>query len=625
MSATEVDRAFQVDLRGVVDLLARHLYSGPHLYLRELLQNAVDAITARRAVDPGAPATVRVRPLEDGGLEVVDTGIGLTVDEACDLLATIGRSSKRDEHLGSGRPEFLGQFGIGLLAAFMVAEEIDVVSRSAVDPQAPAVRWRGFDDGRFSVAPCHDDVAPGTTVRLRPRADTDHWFTEGSVVALAEEYGGLLPVDVAVEVVLEPPGPRPPDGTAADRPTAWRRTSARHLPWRTSGDEASRTRALADYCERVFGLRPLAHIDLQVPLAGVEGVAFVMPVPVAQGTSVRHRVYLKRMLLGSRVDGLLPDWAVFVRCVVDARALRPTASREALYENEVLMATREALGAAVREWTLQTLRSWSPLTDAFVAAHDLALRALATSDQEMLELVAHVLPYETTDGTSTLEEVRATHGRVLYAPTLQEYRRVAAVARAEGLAVVNAGYVYDADVLARLAARPGWDVQVLGRDDVQGVLSPPPPELLVWWSGVEQDAERVLAPLECAPLLRTFGPTSLPALLLDGADARFERLRRRLVEERQDVWAEVLESLDDVAPPAERMLVLNGDNAVVLALADVPPGPVRDAGLRALYVQATLQAGEPLRARDAEVMTASLEVLLRAGLAPGSRPQDGLP
>ena len=73
---------FQVDLAGVVDLLSRHLYSGPQVYLRELIQNAVDAVTARRGADPSAPAKIRLRT--DAGadgrptLEIADTGIGLT-------------------------------------------------------------------------------------------------------------------------------------------------------------------------------------------------------------------------------------------------------------------------------------------------------------------------------------------------------------------------------------------------------------------------------------------------------------------------------------------------------------------------------------------------------------------
>src|SRR5690606_34819364 len=118
-----MSQTFQVDRGGIVDLLARHLYSSPRVYLRELLQNGTDAITALAEADvpptteptTGAPTgprvTLRCRP--DGSLEVGDTGVGLTLAEAEELLATIGRSSKRDLEMGTGREQFLGQFGIG--------------------------------------------------------------------------------------------------------------------------------------------------------------------------------------------------------------------------------------------------------------------------------------------------------------------------------------------------------------------------------------------------------------------------------------------------------------------------------------------------------------------------------
>src|SRR6478609_10884978 len=224
-------RAFQVDLHGVVDLLARHLYSGPRVYLRELLQNGVDAITARRAEDPGCPATVRLRPLPDGSLLVTDSGVGLTRAEAEELLATVGRSSKRDLDLGVGREEFLGQFGIGLLSAFMVADRIELVSRSAREPGAPAVRWRGHADGSYDLVELPDaDLPAGSTVRIRPRRDMEHWLAGETVAALAAEFGSLLPVDVAVEVPLGTASavddvPLPADGSP--RPGhVWRRVSA---------------------------------------------------------------------------------------------------------------------------------------------------------------------------------------------------------------------------------------------------------------------------------------------------------------------------------------------------------------------------------------------------------------
>ena len=106
---------FQVDLHSIVAILSQHLYSSPRVFVRELLQNALDAITARRQLEPGWPGGVTITVGDDASVSFEDDGIGLTADEVRELLATIGRSSKRDE-LDLQREGFLGQFGIGLLS-----------------------------------------------------------------------------------------------------------------------------------------------------------------------------------------------------------------------------------------------------------------------------------------------------------------------------------------------------------------------------------------------------------------------------------------------------------------------------------------------------------------------------
>lgn len=85
---------FQVDLRGMVEILSHHLYSSPRVYLRELLQNACDAISARRDLDPTGPATIEIDVSRPGTLAIRDSGIGLSEGEMRELLATIGASSK---------------------------------------------------------------------------------------------------------------------------------------------------------------------------------------------------------------------------------------------------------------------------------------------------------------------------------------------------------------------------------------------------------------------------------------------------------------------------------------------------------------------------------------------------
>ena len=605
---TAAGRAFQVDLRGVVDLLARHLYSGPRVYVRELLQNGVDAITARRAHDEGAPGSVRLRPGDDGSLEVTDTGIGLTPAQAEELLATVGRSSKRDLDLGLGREEFLGQFGIGLLSAFMVADQIELVSRSAVDEQAPPVRWVGYSDGRYdlSVLPHDADVAVGSTVRLRPRRAAEHWLGADMVVALAQEFGALLPVEVSVEVPL-------PDGSG----TAWRRVSEPVLPWRGEyADEAARAAALTAYCERTLGFTPLAHLDLDVPLAGLSGVAFVLPTAVPPGAASRHRVYLKRMLLGAHVDDLLPEWAFFVRCVVDTTVLRPTASREQLYTDDALLATQEVLAGQVRAWAVATLSSSSAVSRKVVATHHLALRSLALVDDEVLDLVARVLPFETTDGAATLADVRGEGGEVLFTSRVEDFRRVAPVARAHGMTVVNGGYVYDSELLTRLARRPGWRVRELSAGDIAQVLTPLEPHRELEVLDQLRAAQAVVQPLDCELVARSFEPQHVPAVLLQDRDGEYAREVRQVVAADDDLWGGVLSGLAGDAPAPARRLVVNDANPTVRRLlAADPADPVLAAGVRSLYVTAVLLAGEPLRAREAALMNDAMSVLLEAGLA----------
>jgi molecular chaperone HtpG len=623
-----VSERFQVDLAGMVDLLSRHLYSGPQVYLRELIQNAVDAVTARLELDPRAAATIRlstdVDPDGDATLSVSDTGVGLTATEAAELLATIGRSSKRDPALGLGRTEFIGQFGIGLLAAFMVADRIEVRSRSARD-DAPAILWEGRADGTFEVSEDPDPAAPvGTTVTLTARRDAAHWLENGTVLELAREYGSLLPFDIAVRV--------PVAGSAP----LWRRIAEPQLPWRAEhpSDDA-RDRALAEYCER---FTPLTHIDLDLPVAGLSGVAFVLPQAVSPGSG-QHRVYTKRMLLGPRVDRVLPEWAFFTRAVLDTETLSPTASREQLHEDEVLLGVREALGEQLKRWALDTLRRPGPLAGAVLETHHLALRALALTDGDMLELVAEVLPFETTDGPLTLaqaarstdadstdaertdadstnaDSTNAERTEIVYTTTTEAYRRVAAVARAQGLVVVNAGYVYDADIMQRLAGRRGWRARELQSSDLVHVLGAVDVGREMKVAAALGRAREVLAADDCDAIVRTFSPDSVPAILLRDSEGEHRRELDRERAASPDLWGGLLDAFAERGTARTRTLVLNDEAPVVRRLLAAPLGEVFDAGLRSLYLSAVMLAGEGLRSAESIALSDALSVLLDASLA----------
>lgn len=566
-----MSNTFQVDLRGIVDLLSHHLYASPRVYVRELLQNAVDAITAA-----GVPGFVSITTGADA-LRVSDNGVGLTEAQVHELLATIGRSSKRDE-LGFARHEFLGQFGIGLLSCFLVADEIRVHTRRA---DAEPVLWTGYSDGRYSVA-AGDEREPGTTVTLLPRRGSEHLLSGTTVRELAELYGSLLPVRVEV------------DGVGVTTGT---------LPW-PDGD-------LRAYANEIFGFRPLDVVPLEVPEAGLTGVAFVLPTPVNPAARGGHRVYLKRMLLAESVEGLLPEWAFFARCVVDSTELRPTASREALYDDGLLADTREAIADQLRGWLVRLASTDPRRLGEFLAIHHLGVKALALHDDEMLRLVEQWVPVETNMGLVTLAEFRERHGVLRYAAGHDEFRQLASVAAAQDLGVINGGIVYTADIVERLATV----------DDEVRVERLEPADVAARFAAVDTETELRLRPfltvaqrrldrLGCEVVVRGFDPPTVPALYLVSRAAVFNEQFTASRDVADDVWAGVLDALSQTVSADRPQLVLNHRNALVRRITALGDPELAGLAVESLYGQALMLGQHPIRPADAALLTSSFMGLL---------------
>lgn len=605
MSSQAPAQQFQVDLRGVIDLLSRHIYSGPRVFLRELLQNAVDAIAARREADGGG-GRVRITPVSAASEEFVlrDDGVGLTPDDVADLLATVGRSSKRDV-FDLPRSDFLGQFGIGMLSCFMVCDDIVIRSRSAhgADP----VEWVGHADGTFEVRPGAADLPVGTSVHLRPRGDSRSLLGTATVVELAETFGRYLPVTVSV-----------------DLPAGGETTVTTAPPF--LGDDRE---AQAAYGRELLGAEPLAIIPLSVPATQTRGLAFVLPFAPASTARQSTRVYLQRMLLTERADDLLPDWAFFVRAVVDSAGLHPTASREALVDDDALEQTRTELGDAVRRWILDLALS-DPLRLAqFVAVHEVALKSLVRYDDELARFIVPWLSVETNAGRLRVDELVRRSSPVRYAGTVEAFRQVVSVAPT-GTTLVNGGYLYD-DELIRLLPEVFPDVRVEAVDVLDEIdrLAPPPLDERARVVSLENRARAALTTVDV--VARSFERPEAAALFV--ADPAVLRVldRGRARSAGGALWAGVLDRAETAGArgrdekqdaPSSR-LCLNWTNPTVQRLAHAPDGRAFAAGVQVLYVQALLAGHHPLGVADRALMSSALADLvdLAADASPHPAPE----
>jgi molecular chaperone HtpG len=587
-----VEHKFQINLRGIIDLLSEHLYSGPEVYVRELLQNAVDAITARTQFEPAFRSEILVECHAPKGrppaVVFTDNGVGLTAEEVHRFLATIGLSSKKAAD-GSLPTDFIGQFGIGILSCFVVSEEIVVITKSARDAAAKPVEWRAKSDGTYTLKELDGEFEPGTQVWLTAKPGMEEQFAAEQVKRLAKHFGGLLPSPIRV---------------VAGKETEV--VNASGAPWRQRfASDRERTRALLAFGREAFDGQFFDAIPLTSSVGQVDGVAFVLPFTPALSARKVHRVYLKNMFLSDAADNLLPEWAFFVRAVVNANDLRPTASRESFYEDDKLARVRTALGDCLRRYLVDLAEKRPEKLEQFVGLHHRALKALAAEDDEFFGVIIDFLPFETSLGTITFGEYRREYDRIRYVTDVDSFRQVAGVTAAQGVCVINAGHTYEAELLAKAPeVFPELTVEPLDPATVAQGFDDLAPGEQGAADAFLSAADQILRRFRCRAEAKKFRPDDLPALYSTTREGRFYRSLEQSKEVSAPLWSGVLDSLGrrDRADSGTAQLCFNFRNALVRKVVAVRDRKRLVRAVEMLYVQALLLGHHPLSGPEMVVL-----------------------
>jgi len=585
---------FSVDLHGMVELLSNHLYSGPQVFVRELLQNGVDALTARRDTEPGHEGSVRFRLHDVGGrpaITVTDEGLGLTKGEAETFMSVIGRSSKRDE-IGMARESLIGQFGVGILSCFTVSETITVTSRSASDGATP-IEWTGNADGTWSVTGAEAHPV-GASVTLVARPGDEKYFDQTFIVDHLRMYGEMLDHRVWFD-------------TDGETPVLITRDASilRH-PERSPTD----VRQLA---VDLLGVQPIDAFPIVSVVGQAHGIAYVLPTEPAPNAVRNDRVYVKGMLVSVATDRLLPVWAFFVRCIVASDGLKPTASREELHVDSTLHATREELGESVRSHLIEMAERDPDRLINILRVHSQSMKALAIHDREFLRLVVDWLPVVSAEGNITFGEFRRRHPVASFTKTVEEFRQLAPLATAQGIGLISGGYVHDLELIVAASEElDDFSATLVEVEDLFGGFG----EL----SDEQNEAAKPLIDIikdridsfKVDTAIRNFEPHETPALIVMDDSAFRKRSLQRQREQSGALFAGIVEAASQSDADSGRPLFcLNIENPVVKRLTEMTD----DAELvtnatEFLYLQALLMGHHPLQLEEAALMNTSLRTIL---------------
>ncbi len=192
-----------VQTENIFPIIKKFLYSDHEIFLRELVSNAVDATTKLKTLAARGEATGELGDLtiqvsidaDRRTLTISDRGIGMSEEEVKKYLNQVAFSSAQ-EFLDKYKDEasIIGHFGLGFYSAFMVADKVEVVTRS-YRPDTPAVQWSCEGDPSYGIAPAERD-SRGTDVILYLGADSDEFLEESRIEGLLKKYCRFLPVPI---------------------------------------------------------------------------------------------------------------------------------------------------------------------------------------------------------------------------------------------------------------------------------------------------------------------------------------------------------------------------------------------------------------------------------------------
>jgi len=194
-----------VSVENIFPLIKKFLYSDHEIFLRELISNATDATLKLKhltnigeaKVEYGTPKIEVKIDKESKKLHLIDQGIGMTADEVQKYINEVAFSGA-EEFLDKYKDKvedagIIGHFGLGFYSAFMVAEKVEIITKSYKNE--PAAHWLCDGSPEYSLEKS-DKKERGTEIILHIAEDSTEFLEEKRITELLNKYNKFMPIPI---------------------------------------------------------------------------------------------------------------------------------------------------------------------------------------------------------------------------------------------------------------------------------------------------------------------------------------------------------------------------------------------------------------------------------------------
>jgi len=342
-TASQTQYEFDVEVGKILNLMINSLYTNKDVALRELISNASDACDKLRYLCLQNPQLGNEEELKvtisnnakAKTLTVQDNGIGMNKEDLLENLGTIAHSGTENfikSLTGDNKKDvqLIGQFGVGFYSSFMIANEVEVISKKAGEDKTYC--WKSAGQGNFTIEETEDAVHSGTKIILHLKDDAKEFLNNFHITNIVETYSDHI--DIKIELIEE-------DGKSET-------INSSGAIWTKSPKDITEEQ-YQDFYKHTSHLPGAPFMTIHNKVEGVLEYTNLLFIPSIKPFDLFHpdrkgrvKLYVKKVFISEELS-LTPAWLRFIRGIIDSQDLPLNISRETLQHNLVLEKIKTAI------------------------------------------------------------------------------------------------------------------------------------------------------------------------------------------------------------------------------------------------------------------------------------------